>query len=207
MQVNVRWHDEEVPRPGGGGTYVRQVAWIVSEDIKSDRVRYLAYLGANPRVTKDLKLEFGALYPELEVDWDELEALVEKPKTRVEDLTYDELAFRMRSILGEHEYEMDAVDTEFGGGWNRPLKELEKLLSSPSVIARFERTSGSVFRYLCESHPDYAYAVLKVRLLLESRTDELSALVKGEAKFGKGGKARERRDYYLKALQYHVGGG
>jgi hypothetical protein len=207
LRVDIRWHDEEVPKPGGGGTYVRQVAWIVGEDVDGEGVRYLAYLGANPSVTKDLKLEFDALYPDLDVDWQALESLVEKPKTKVHDLSYDELALRLRSILGEHGYEMDAIDTEFGGGWHRPLKELERLLSNPAVTARFERTSGSVFRYLSESHPDYAYAVLKVRLLLESRTAALNDLVRSESELGKGGKARERRDFYVKALQYHVDGG
>ncbi len=206
MPVGIRWQNEEVPRPGRSGTYVRRVAWIVAEDPDAEAVRYLAYLGANPQITKELQFEFDALYPDLQVDWDVLSEKVEKPPTRVQDLSYDELAIRLRSILGEHGHDMDAVDTDFGGVRHRPLKELERLLSSPEVTARFERTSGSVFRYMCEAHPDYAYAVLKVRLLLESRTSELKELVDGEAQFGKSGRALERRDYYVRALQYHVSG-
>ena len=207
LRADVRWHEEEVPKPAGGGSYVRQVAWIVGKDSDGGSLRYLAYLGANATITKDLRLEFGVLYPDVDVDWQKLESLVEKPITGVSELSYDDLALRLRSILGEHGYEMDAVDADFGGGWHWPLRELEKLLGNPSVIARFERTSGSVFRYLRESHPAYAYAVLKVRLLLESRTVELNDLKVGEAEFGKGGKARERRDFYVNALQYHLGGG
>lgn len=205
MGVHIRWHDEEVPRPDGGGTYVRGVAWVVAGDESGSAVSYLAYLGANPHITKEFKLEFSALYPHLTVDWEQLEAGVEKPRTSVNLLSFDELAFRLRSILGEHGFEMDAVDTDFGKGRTRPLRDVERLVARPAVVARFERTSGSVFGYLRERHPDYAYALLKVRLLLEARDPELRALEGAEPAAGKGG-AHERKDFYVKALQTHLGG-
>ena len=206
MSVHIRWHEEEVVMPSGAAR-MRRVAWVVADDETGENLRYLAYLGAHPVVTPEFRLEFKALFPELSVDWERLESETRKPRRAVSELTNDQLAFQLRSILGEYGHELDAVDLRMGGGRRRPLREIERMLKDPGVAARFERTSGSVFLYFRQTHPEYAYALLKIRLLLESRSPELSALEEGERAGGKGAGSVARKDYIARALQSHLGEG
>ena len=76
------------------------VAWLV-RDIVDDlgtRTQFLAYLGGRPRVTTDLQFEVSELYPDLEVDWDNIRQSLEsrQPQTDVQSLSDDEFVFRFR---------------------------------------------------------------------------------------------------------------
>lgn len=207
MPVHIRWRSEKREMPGGRIRDVR-VAWVVEEPEDGDEtgVRFLAYLGSNPVVTGQFKLEFAALYPAIEVDWDELSEEIGRPQTDIGVLTYDELALRLRPILGEHGLRLDRIDHRLGRGWTRPLREVERLVRDPGVAARFERTSGSLFNYLREYHPEYAYALFKVRLLLIDGEASLTALEAREPEPQPGARFREFRRFCLATLAAELDG-
>ena len=69
MCASVRWHPEEQRRDDGSVRTVRS-AWLVADvtEHEDSQTRYLAYLGNRPQVTKQLREEFKALYPEIRID-------------------------------------------------------------------------------------------------------------------------------------------
>ncbi len=201
MSVHLRWRTEERRLPNGSVRTIR-VAWVVEEPDDGDEVgmRFLAYMGPNPLVTSQLKLEFEALYPGVAVDWEGLAEEIGRPQTDVKTLTFDELASRIRPILGEYGLLLDRVDYRLGRGWTRPLREVERLVRDPGVAARFERTSGSIFAYLRDKHPEYAYALFKVRLLLTAGDEALTAMEACEPEMRPGSRFRAFREFCLAAL-------
>ncbi len=208
MSVHVRWRTEERKMPNGSVRTIR-VAWVVDEpeDGDGEGVRFLAYIGPNPIITSQLKLEFETLYPGLAVDWEALAEEIGRPQTDIEVLTYDELAARIRPVLGEYGLLLDRVDYRLGRGWTRPLREVERLVRDPGVSARFERTSGSVFAYLREKHPEYAYALFKVRILLTAGDDALATLEECEPEMRPGRRFRVFREFCLTTLADELDGG
>lgn len=208
MSVHVRWRMEERKLPRGGVRTIR-VAWVVLEpdDGEEADVRFLAYMGPNPIVTSQLKLEFETLYPEVEVDWEGLAEEIGRPQTDVNVLTFDELAGRIRAVLGEYGLLLDRVDYRLGRGWTRPLRDVERLVRDPGVTARFERTSGSIFAYFREKHPEYAYALYKVRLLLTAGENDLADLEEREPEMRSGNRFRSFRQFCLATLADELDGG
>ena len=206
MSVHLRWRTEERRLPDGTVRTVR-VAWVVEGPDGAEDVRFLAYMGSNPVVTSQLKTEFEALYPAIEVDWEGLAEEIGRPQTDVGELTFDELAPRLRAILGEYGLLLDRVDYRFGRGWTRPLRDVERLVGDPGVTARFERTSGSIFAYLREKHPEYAYALFKVRLWLRDGDEALVALEAREPETRPGSRYRVFREFCITTLADELDGG
>jgi hypothetical protein len=60
------------------------------------------------------------------------------------------------------------------------LPEVTALLSDDASVARFERTSGSVFDYMVEKHPEYAYLIYKARLFFEGNEVALAEVIAQE---------------------------
>jgi hypothetical protein len=170
-------------------------------------MRFLAYMGPNPLITNQLKMEFDTLYPEIEVNWEVLEAEIDRPQTDATTLTFDELACCIRSVLREYGLILDRVDDRLGRGWTRPLRDVERLLRDPGVTARFERNAGSIFSYFRQKHPEYAYALYKVRLLLVIGNDALSALEDREPEMQFGSRFRTFRQFCLDTLAQELDGG
>ncbi|MDP6349831.1 MAG: hypothetical protein QF719_02245 [Chloroflexota bacterium] len=208
MPVHIRWRSEEREMPNGRTRQVR-VAWVVHQPDADDdsEVRFLAYMGSNPIVTAQFKLEFQTLYPEIAVDWDALAEEIGRPQTDINVLSYDELAARIRAILGEYGLLLDRLDYRLGRGWTRPLRDIARLLRDPGVTARFERTSGSTFAYFREHHPEYAYALYKVRLLLTAGDAALSELEAREPAMEPGARFRDFREFCLAKLAAELDGG
>ena len=208
MPVHIRWRSEEREMPNGRKREVR-VAWVVHQPDPTDdsEVRFLAYMGSNPIVTAQFKLEFQTLYPEITVDWEALAEELGRPQTDINVLSYDELAARIRAILGEYGFLLDRLDYRLGRGWTRPLRDVARLLRDPGVVARFERTSGSAFAYFREHHPEYAYALYKVRLLLTAGDAALSELEAREPAMEPGARFRDFREFCLATLAAELDGG
>ena len=208
MSVHIRWRMEERKLPNGGLRTIR-VAWIVEHGgySNTENIRFLAYMGPNPLITNQLKFEFDALYPEIKVDWEVLEGEIGQPQTDAATLTFDELACRIRPVLGEYGLILDRVDDRLGRGWTRPLRDVERLLRDPGVTARFERTAGSIFSYFRQKHPEYAYALYKVRLLLVVGEDALNALENREPEMQVGSRFRKFRQFCLDILAQELDDG
>jgi hypothetical protein len=60
------------------------------------------------------------------------------------------------------------------------LPELLALLDDPGRVGRFERTSGSIFDYMVEKHPEYAYLIYRARLFFEGQDAALAATIAAE---------------------------
>ena len=90
------------------------------------------------------------------------------------------------------------VEVRIGGGWQRPLSNLARLLSDTAAVARMERTSGSILAYMLEFHADYAYALAKLGLLMTGRHSELEQLEAEEASAVQGA-PRARRVQFWRA--------
>jgi len=208
VSVHLLWRMEERKLPNGS-VRTMWVAWVVEEldDGDEEGVRFLAYMGPNPLVTSQLKSEFETLYPGVQVDWESLAEEIGRPQTDVKVLTFDELASRVRLVLGEYGLLLDRVDYQFGRGWTRPLREVERLVRDPGVAARFERTSGSIFTYLRDKHPEYAYALFKVRLLLTDGEESVTALEALEPEIRPGSRFRVFREFCLATLADELDGG
>lgn len=208
MSVHIRWRMEERKLPNGRLRTIR-VAWIVEHSGGSNKesIRFLAYMGPNPLITHQLKIEFDTLYSEIAVDWEALEKEIDQPQTDAATLTFDELASRIRLILRDYGLILERVDDRLGRGWTRPLRDVERLLKDPGVTARFERTAGSIFSYFRQNHPEYAYALYKVRLLLVIGDDALSALEDREPEMQFGSRFRKFRQFGLDILAQELDGG
>ena len=201
MRARLVWYREQRTLPNGRERMVR-VAWIVVDDPEraDANPRHLAYLGADPTITDRLREEFAALYPEVEADWEELAQSAEISPTDAGRLTLDELAFRLRMILGEYGYLLDQIDFRLGKGWRRPLRQIELFARDAGAVGRFERTSGSFYAYLCQKHPETAYALLKVRALLVDGEEALAELESAEPEFKPGSRFAEYRAHCRSVL-------
>lgn len=208
MTAFLRWHVEEWPAPGGATRRVR-IAWLVSEAPNTEeappRLRYLAYLGERPRITREMANECEVLYPEIPFDWDALRADAESPPESAVDLSLEEIALHGIEIAATQGHGLDALDYRIGRGWRRPLSELRTLLSDPARVARFEHTSGSVMRYLVAYHTDYAYAVAKLRLILTNQVAALEELEREEPS-PRDVRSRSERLRFWRDAVHRIGG-
>ena len=181
-QPYVKWYEEEVDGPQGPRRV--RAAWIVRDLLDSfgERQEVLAYLGDRPAVTPMLREELSALFPEIEIDWASItDALSAAPgRTNVAALTDDELALKLRDLARERG--LSLMDLALGLGYRQRqiLPEVVALLENSGSIARFERTSGSVFDYLVEKHLEYAFLVYKARLFFEGQQEALDRVVAAE---------------------------
>jgi transcriptional regulator with XRE-family HTH domain len=210
--VYLVWHDEEYQGPDGQVRTAR-VAWLAQDVPDADGVRrqYLAYLGRRPMVTADLIWEMRELYPDLYVDWDAIRQELWRTVavTDVRTLSDDELATRLRALARERGLSLLDLGARISSTRN-VVAELEHLLRETATIARIERTSGSIYRYLREKHPEYAYCLLKVRLFLEGRWAELEAVKAAEpagleAGLNAAGYPVQRRFYERVLERYETG--
>ncbi len=203
MPIAVRWGFEDRQAADGSDHRVR-VAWIVdAPGVNAPDVSkpdYLAYLGDHPAVTAELTEEFAALYPDLDVDWDAVQALIDNPPTPGR-MPLEELALHWSDALDLYGLNYMEVDLQLGRGRRRPLAEIRTLLAEPATVARLERTAGSVIGYLVDFHPDYAYALAKLRLVLEERDDELEQLESAEPLPGGGVPRAERVAFWRAAVE------
>ena len=176
MSASVRWHPEEQRRDDGSVRNVRS-AWLVADgsDDGESQTRYLAYLGNRPQVTKQLREECEVLYPEIKIDWVEVARAIEKPPPVVApDL--EALAQHWSEAVIEQGYEPIEIEARIGRGRQRPLSDLSRLIEDAGVVGRIERTSGSIMAYMTEFHPNYAYAVAKLYVLLIGNEEEFERL-------------------------------
>ena len=195
MPASVRWHPEEQRNPDGS---VRRVlaAWLVAEPtVEEPRPRYLAYLGNNPHVTRQVQDECQVLYPEVQIDWTAVAQALEHPPP-IEGLDLETLAQRWVEMAANQGLDPMEVEVRIGGGWKRPLSNLSRLLSDTAAVARMERTSGSILAYMLEFHPDYAYALAKLGLLMTGRHTELDELEAEEAAAVQGAPRARRVEFW-----------
>ena len=184
------------------------VAWLV-RDIVDDlgtRTQFLAYLGGRPRVTTDLQFEVSELYPDLEVDWDTIRQNLEsrQPQTDVQSLSDDEFVLRFRELAHEQGLSVQDIASRVRIAPRNILQETETLVLTEGNRERFERTSGSVFAYLAENHPEYAYGIMKVRLYLQGDHSLLDELVSKEPTGFSTDAVRRRREFWSLSLLSHM---
>ena len=194
----VRWYEEETAGPSGPRT--ARAAWLVRDvaDDSGRRQEVLAYLGQRPAVTAALQEEVAALYPDLDVDWAAIrQALAANPGfTDVAALTDDELALRLRALARERGLSLIDLSLRLGYRQRQVLPELMAFLDDAPTVPRFERTSGSVFQYFADKHPEYAFLIYKARLFFEGDEDQLGATIESEpAGFGAGACRARRRSW------------
>src|SRR5688500_14372186 len=178
----VKWLEEEEDGPNGPRRV--RAAWLVRDllDELGERQELLAYLGSRPRVTPVLQEEIAALYPEVDVDWEAIERLLSPQPGRrnVAALSDDDLALSLRELSNERGMSLMDLALRLGYGQRQILPEVVRLLEDVGNIARFERTSGSVFDYLAEKHLDYAFLVYKARLFFEGDETSLARVLRDE---------------------------
>ena len=198
----VKWLEEEEDGPQGPRRV--RAAWLVRDllDGLGERQELLAYLGTRPRVTPVLQEEIAALYPEVEVDWPAVERLLSADPGRrnVAALTDDDLALSLRELANERGMSLMDLALRLGYGQRQILPEIVRLLDNMGNVSRFERTSGSVFDYLVEKHPDYAFLLYKARLYLEGDEEALARVVREEPRGFSDAAWRARREYWRRAL-------
>ena len=203
--VYIKW----VPEAGSGRQdQTLWVAWLV-RDIVDDlgtRTQFLAYLGGRPRVTTDLQLEISELYPKVKVDWESIRHSLEsrQPQTDIHRLSDDEVAIRFRELAQEQGLSVQDVASRVHIEPRNILQETETLVLTEGNKERFERESGSIFAYLAESHPEYAYGIMKVRLYLQGDHSLLDKLVAGEPTGFSADAARQRRAHWSVSLLSHM---
>ena len=209
----VKWYEEEAEDLPEGRRV--QAAWLVrdleSEDGESEgsdkeaaaRPEVLAYLGQRPAVTPVLREELEALYPEIPFDWDALiRAIAGRPGvTNVEALTDDELVLRLTALA--HERGLSPMDLALHLGYRQRqiLPEVLTLLQDANTVARLERTSGSVFDYLVEKHPEYAFLVYKARLYFEGDERTLDDTVATEPGGFSDAAWQARRQFWQRQIE------
>jgi hypothetical protein len=197
----VKWVEEEVP--GAGGQRRARAAWLVRDllDEFGERQEFLVYLGERPAVTPELKEEVAAVYPDTVFDWPAIErALAGGGYTDVSNLSDDELALALRDLAHERGLSLMDLALRLGYRQRQILPEVVMLLDNVGSVARFERTSGSVYDYLVEKHLDYAFLLYKARLFLEGDERALDEVLRAEPS-GFGDAAwRERRAFWRARL-------
>jgi hypothetical protein len=170
------------------------------------RTQFLAYLGGRPRVTTDLQFEVSELYPHVDIDWDSIRQSLEsrQPQTDVQSLSDDEVVFRFRELAHEQGLSVQDIASRVHIEPRNILQETETLVLTTGNRERFERSSGSVFAYLAENHPEYAYGVMKVRLYLQGDHSRLEELVSKEPTGFSADAARRRRQFWSLSLLSHM---
>jgi hypothetical protein len=198
----VKWLEEEEEGPQGARRV--RAAWLVRDllDELGERQELLAYLGTRPRVTSVLQEEVAALYPDVEVDWAAVERLLsaEPGRRNVASITDDDLALSLRELANERGMSLMDLALRLGYGQRQILPEVVRLLENLGNVARFERTSGSVFEYLAEKHLDYAFLLYKARLFFEGDDAALARVVQDEPGGFSDAAWRARRDYWRRTL-------
>jgi hypothetical protein len=178
----VKWLDEEVEGPTGPRRV--RAAWLVRDvtDWFGERREVLAYLGQRPAITATLEEEITALFPGLTVDWAAIRRAISADSgfTNAQALTDDELAVRLRALA--HERGMSLMDLALRLGYHQRqvLPEVVALIEDEGRAARYERTSGSIFDYLAEKHPEYAFALYRARLFFEGEDAALQETIAAE---------------------------
>ena len=203
--VYIKWVPEAA---SGNKDQTLWVAWLV-RDIVDDlgtRTQFLAYLGGRPRVTTDLQFEISELYPNLEVNWESIRQNLEsrQPQTDIHCLSDDEVVMRFRELAQEQGLSVQDVASRVRIEPRNILQETETLVLTEGNRERFERESGSVFAYLAESHPEYAYGIMKVRLYLQGDYSLLDKLVAGEPSGFSAVAARRRKEHWSISLLSHM---
>jgi hypothetical protein len=203
LTAYVQWHDEELE----GGRVVPS-AWLVC-DLPSGLLggpggrQVLAYLGQRPVVTATLQEELTALYPQVVFDWPAIrQALQHNPRfTEVASLTDDQLALRLRTLARERGLSLLDLSLRLGYRQRQVMPEVMRFLDDAATVARLERTSGTIFDYMVEYHPEYAFLLYKARLFFEGQTETLQATIGAEpAGFG-GTTWQARRRYWREQLE------
>jgi hypothetical protein len=187
--VYVQWFDEENEEtpPGSSGGVVRRhrAAWLLHDgpdESGTTQRRVLAYLGPRPAVTAALQEEVAALYPDLEVDWPAVRRAIAEQTgvTNVASLTDDDVILRLPALAQERGLSLADLSLRLGYGERQVLPELMRLVADAGRVGRFERTAGSVFDYMAEHHPEYAYLIYKARLFFEGEESLLTDLIAAE---------------------------
>lgn len=178
-QPYLKWYEEDAGTPG------RRVraAWLVYDVLDSlgERQELLAYLGQHPAITPGMRDELAAVYPDISFDWDAIErAMSGAAGTDVMHLTDDEIALGLRDLARERGMSLMDLALRLGYRQRQILSEVVLLLENGSTVARLERTSGSVYGYLTEKHPEYSFLVYKARLFFAGETARLDALISAE---------------------------
>lgn len=206
----IRWAEEEVEATESAeAPRLARVAWLVCDVTDESGVtaqRFLAYLGQDPAVTPALMEEIAALYPEVEFDWEALRRTVEQGDsgTDVSSLTDDELARRLRQLAREHSLSLSDLSLRLGSSQRDMVTEVLRFLEDRAAVARFERTSGSIFDYLVERHLDYAFLLYKARLFFSGQEVRLAEVI-GAEPTGFGDSAwRARRQFWREQLDTYA---
>ena len=210
-RILVQWFDEEDDEAGAGQAAPRRrrAAWLIAEpdasgppDLVPDR-RVLAYLGPRPAVTAALREEVGALYPDLEVDWDAVRGAIaeETGRTNVHALTDDEVALHLADLAAQRGWSTMDLSLRLGYGQRQVLPELLRFLGDAVAVSRFERTSGSIFEYMVERHPEYAYLIYKARLVFEGEESLLADLINAEPRGFDDSAWQARRRFWRDRLE------
>jgi len=196
----VQWFEEEDDAAQGGARRQR-AAWLIRdlpEEGGEPRRQVLAYLGPRPAVTAALREEVAALYPDVDVDWDAVRHAIssESGVTNVAALSDDELALRLIDLARERGLDAMDLSLRLGYAQRQVLPELLGLLADAASVGRFERTSGSVFDYMAERHPEYAYLLYKARLLFQGEESLLADLIAAEPRGFDDAAWRARRRFW-----------
>lgn len=178
----VKWYEEDAEEDAGAEPRPRRIkaAWLVRDviDHYGERQEVLAYLGRRPAVTAALQEEVAALYPDVRVDWQAVRRALTggTDETNVPALTDDELALGLRGLARERGLSLMDLALRLGYRQRQILPEVTTLLGDPANVARFERTGGSIFDYMAEKHPEYAFLIYKARLFFEDDAASLALL-------------------------------
>ncbi len=184
------------------------VAWLVRDivDDLGSRTEFLAYLGGRPNVTTDLQFEISELYPNLEVNWDSIRQSLEsrQPQTDVQRLSDDEIVLRFRELAQEQGLSVQDVASRVRIEPRNILQETETLVLTEGNKERFVEACGSIFAYLAENHPEYAYGIMKVRLYLQGDHSLLESLVANEPTGFSVDAGRRRKEHWSTSLLMHM---
>jgi hypothetical protein len=212
----VQWFEErDSPSPAGQRPGERsaeeqrpwhRAAWLlcdVPDGNNRQQRRVLAYLGRRPVVTGTLREEIAALYPDVTVDWSAIQASIDAHSgvAAIAALTDDELALRLRELARDRGLSLIDLSLVLGYRDRQILPELMQLLNDEGRIARYERTSGSVYTYMEERHPEYAFLLYKARLFFEAREGALQAAISDEPAGYSDEAWRARRAFWRERLE------
>lgn len=203
-KVFVKWVEEDAEVAPHEPERRVMAAWLV-RDVTSrygDREEVLAYLGDRPVLTPVLREELEALYPKVAFDWEDIKrAMGAGPNaTDVSAITDDALALGLRALARERGLSPMDLALNLGYRQRQVLPEMMALLRDDPTVARFERTSGSVFDYLAEKHPEYAFFVYKARLFFEGDEAGLKQVLHDEPRGFSDTAWRARREYWQAQL-------
>jgi hypothetical protein len=206
-KVFIKWLEEDAEVAPHEPARRVMAAWLV-RDVPSrygDREEVLAYLGDRPAVNAALREELEALYPAIAFDWEDIaRAMGAGPNaTDVSTLTDDELTLGLRALARERGLSPMDLALHLGYRQRQVLPEMLALLRDNPTVARFERTSGSVFDYLAEKHPEYAFLVYKARLFFEGDEAGLKQVLHDEPRGFSDAAWRARREFWQSQLDQY----